>query len=51
MKREFIKGESYRPRVHIKKVKKGTPTVLKISGRRYILDHKDQFQNTRKKKK
>lgn len=40
MKRE--KGDTYRPIVHIEKVKNGTPTVLQISGNRYILEHKDQ---------
>ena len=36
------KGDKYRPIVHIEKVKNGTPTVLQISGNRYILEHKDQ---------
>jgi len=44
MSRKFTKGEMYRPRVHILKVKKGVPTVLKISGKRYVLEHKDQFK-------
>lgn len=42
MKRE--KGDKYRPIVHIEKVKNGTPTVLQISGNRYILEHKNQFK-------
>ena len=37
-------GDTYRPIVHIKKVKKGVPTILKVSGRRYILEHKDQYK-------
>lgn len=37
-------GDKYRPIVHIKKVKKGIPTVLQISGRRYVLDHKDTYK-------
>ena len=37
-------GDKYRPIVHVKKVKKGIPTVLQISGRRYILEHKDTYR-------
>lgn len=37
-------GDKYRPIVHVKKVKNNVPTVLQISGRRYILEHKDQFK-------
>ena len=37
-------GDTYRPIVHIRKVKNNVPTVLHISGRRYILEHKDQFK-------
>lgn len=48
MKRELKKGDTYRPIVHIKKVKKGLPTVLKVSGRRYVLEHKDQFKGAKK---
>ena len=42
-------GDTYRPIVHIKKVKKGVPTILQVSGRRYILEHKDQFKRGDKK--
>lgn len=41
--RKFKKGESYRP-----KVKKDVPTVIVVSGRRYVLEHKDQFRGVRK---
>lgn len=37
--REFTKGEKYRPIVTVEKTKNGKPTVLKVSGLRYILDH------------
>lgn len=39
--REFVKGEQYRPRVKILKVRRGTPTVLMVSGIRYVLDDRD----------
>ena len=42
-------GDKYRPIVHIKKVKKGVPTILQVSGERYILEHKDQFKRGDKK--
>ena len=32
------------PLVTVVKVKKGTPTVIEYEGRRYILEHKDQYQ-------
>lgn len=47
--RKFVKGEKYRPVVHVDKVKNDVPTVLKVSGRRYVLDHQDNYQNTRSK--
>ena len=37
-------GDTYRPIVHILKTKKGTPTVIKVSGEEYILRHKDQYR-------
>lgn len=42
--RRFEKGERYRPIVTIAKVKKNTPTVVEMSGRRYVLEHKDQYK-------
>ena len=42
MTRKFEKGERYRPTVTVVKVKKDVPTVVEMSGRRYILEHKDQ---------
>ena len=35
------KGTQYRPRVTILKTKKGVPTVIWVSGRRYVLLHED----------
>lgn len=36
--RKFTKGERYRPIVTVDKVKKGIPTVVMMSGRRYVYD-------------
>lgn len=37
--RTFEKGEVYRPRVTITKLNKhGVPTVLQVSGKRYVLE-------------
>ena len=49
MKRNFTVGEVYRPRVHIKKVKNGKATVIRVSGEDYILRHKDQYQGGKRK--
>lgn len=38
------KGDKYRPVVHIIKTKKGVPTVIYVSGRRYQLQHPDQYR-------
>lgn len=40
-------GERYRPIVTIKKIKKGKPTVIHVSGETYVLKHKDQFRGGR----
>lgn len=37
-------GDTYRPIVHILKVKKGKPTIIRVSGEEYILRHKDQLR-------
>lgn len=37
-------GDTYRPIVHILKVKKDKPTVIKVSGEEYVLRHKDQYR-------
>lgn len=38
------KGDKYRPIVHILKTKKGTPTVIQVSGERYVRQHPDQYK-------
>lgn len=40
------KGEKYRPVVMILKTKKDVPTVLKIGGRIYTLEHASEFKRT-----
>lgn len=45
--RKFEKGEKYRPVVTVKKVKKGAPTVVEMSGRRYIFVHPDQYRGNK----
>ena len=45
--RKFEKGERYRPIVTVTKVKGNTPTVVEMSGRRYILEHKDQYRGNK----
>ena len=47
MSRVFLKGEKYRPVATVDKVKTNIPTVLLISGRRYVLDHKDTYKPRR----
>lgn len=37
----MIKGHKYRPVVTVAKVKNEVPTVIQVSGRRYVLDHVD----------
>ncbi|MDQ0299667.1 hypothetical protein J2S78_002087 [Salibacterium salarium] len=39
--RERVKNEHYRPIVTVDKAKKGVPTVVEISGKRYTLSHPD----------
>ena len=41
-------GDTYRPIVHILKVKKDKPTVIKVSGEEYVLRHKNQYRGKRK---
>ena len=42
--RKFEKGDKYRPVVTVTKVKGNTPTVVEMSGRRYVLEHVNQFK-------
>lgn len=48
MSRVFVKGEKYRPVATVDKVKANIPTVLIVSNRRYVLDHKDSYKPRRK---
>lgn len=40
--RTFKKHEKYRPVVRIDKLKGKVPTVIQVSGRRYVLEHENQ---------
>lgn len=42
--RKFEKGDKYRPVVTVTKVKGNTPTVVEVSGRRYVMEHVNQFK-------
>jgi hypothetical protein len=37
------RGDKYRPVVTVLKVKNGVPTVIRVSGREYVLRTPDQF--------
>ena len=37
------RGDKYRPVVTVLKVKRGVPTVIRVSGREYVLRSPDQF--------
>ena len=41
MTRQFETNDRYRPIVTIKKIKKDIPTVIEVSGRRYVHDNAD----------
>ena len=43
-------GDTYRPIVHILKVKNDKPTVIKVSGREYTLRNEDQFRGRKGQK-
>ena len=43
---KFKVCDTYRPIVHILKVKNEVPTVIKVSGEEYILRHKDQYRRS-----
>lgn len=47
-KKNHVKGNTYRPVVTVEKVKNGIPTVITMSGgRRYVLEHKNQYNKTK----
>jgi hypothetical protein len=47
----MISGHKYRPVVTVLKVKKGVPTVIRVSGREYILRTPDQFNMQGRRRK
>ena len=49
MKRLFETNDRYRPIVTIKKVKKEVPTVIEVSGRRYVHDNVDTHKGGKHK--
>ena len=42
------RGDKYRPVVTVLKVKKGVPTVIRVSGREYVLRTPDQHGNRKR---
>ena len=49
MKRQFETNDRYRPIVTIKKVKKENPTVIEVSGRRYVYENADTYKGGKRK--
>lgn len=49
MKRTFHPNDRYRPTVTVKKIKKEIPTVIEVSGRRYIYESPDTSKGGNKK--
>lgn len=49
MTRQFKTNNRYRPIVTIKKIKKEVPTVIEVSGRRYVHENVDTYKGGRKK--
>lgn len=49
MNRKFTVNDRYRPIVKIKKIKKDVPTVIEVSGRRYVYENPDTYKGGRKK--
>ena len=41
--RQINRGDKYRPVVTVIKVKRGVPTIIRVSGREYVLRTPDQF--------
>ena len=48
-KRIFKKGERYRPIVTIDKVRNSIPTVILVSGRRYVYDPQTVRRHARRR--
>lgn len=49
MTRQFEINDRYRPIVTIKKVKKEVPTVIEVSGRRYVHENVDTYKGAKRK--
>lgn len=49
MTRKFEVNDRYRPIVTIKKIKKEVPTVIEVSGRRYVHDNVDTHKGGKRK--
>ena len=49
MTRQFTANDRYRPIVTIKKVKKEIPTVIEVSGRRYVHENVDTHKEGKRK--
>ena len=49
MTRQFEVNDRYRPIVTIKKIKKEIPTVIEVSGRRYVHDNGDTYKGGKRK--
>ena len=45
------RGDKYRPVVTVLKVKKGVPTVIRVSGREYVLRAEGQFNQQGRRRK
>jgi hypothetical protein len=49
MTRQIEVNERYRPIVTIKKIKKDIPTVIEVSGRRYVYENADTCKGGKRK--
>ena len=49
MTRTFTVNDRYRPIVTIKKIKKEVPTVIEVSGRRYVYENADTYKGSKRK--
>jgi hypothetical protein len=47
MKKNYKVGDKYRPSVEVVKLKHGVPSVIIVSGNRYILRNEDQKEETK----
>lgn len=45
MKKNYKPGDKYRPAVEVVKLKNGVPSVIIVSGNRYILRNDDNNEN------